>query len=236
MKVGVSMDYIVKIHEFEGPFDLLLELIKKREMNVYDLQIAQITQDYLANIRNLEKQNITLTSDFMEMAAMLLEIKSKILLPKEEEKEDPREELVRQIIDYQVNKETFEKMKQLKSDNEKMAKRQKIEKIKWNKKKTISDLLNQFAKFAMPKKKDGSRLGELTSTLMSFKYTIEDRMAFLQEAVSEGDLEIIPFFLEMKEKEAWIVTFSALLELIKTQELMLFEREDTLYVAKKVLV
>lgn len=99
------MDYKVKLQQFEGPLDLLLFLIKKEEINIYDIPIAQITQQYVEYIRMLEFLNLELAGEFLVMAATLMRIKARMLLParpdEAEEEVDPRAELVQQLLEYQ---------------------------------------------------------------------------------------------------------------------------------------
>lgn len=105
------MSYQVKLNVFEGPFDLLVYLIETAEMNIYDIQIAQITDQYLSYVRQLKQTDVAAAGEFMVLAAALIEIKSKMLLPrpqKEEEKgfeEDPRNELVQRLLEYKRFKE-----------------------------------------------------------------------------------------------------------------------------------
>jgi len=101
------MTYQVRIESFEGPLDLLLHLIKKHEMDIYDIPIAEITSQYLATLEKMKELNLDVAGDFLVMAATLLHIKSKMLLPQpvdeemEEEEGDPRAELVRRLLEYQ---------------------------------------------------------------------------------------------------------------------------------------
>ena len=95
------MDIEFKIHDFEGPLDLLLHLIKESKMDIMDIQIEDITEQYVAFIRSQQKLNLDVSSEYLVMAAELIEIKSRMLLPvnketEDEEEEDPREELVKQ--------------------------------------------------------------------------------------------------------------------------------------------
>jgi len=103
------MDYKVKIEQFEGPLDLLLYLIKKDEINIYDIPIAKITQQYLDYIRVLELLNLELAGEFLVMASTLMRIKARMLLPSQggeiEEEDDPRRELIQQLLEYQKFKE-----------------------------------------------------------------------------------------------------------------------------------
>ena len=97
----------IKLQNFEGPFDLLLHLIKKNKMNIYDIKIYDITNQYIEYLKSMKEMDLELTSEFIVMAATLLEIKSKMLLPKpkiEEEEEDPRKFLMEKLIEYKKYK------------------------------------------------------------------------------------------------------------------------------------
>lgn len=106
-----GVPYEIKIENFEGPLDLLLHLIKKNEMDIYDIEIARITDQYLAYIDAMKSLNLDVAGEFLLMAATLTHIKSRLLLPSaeeeeaEEEEEDPRAELVRRLLEYQKYKE-----------------------------------------------------------------------------------------------------------------------------------
>jgi segregation and condensation protein A len=103
--------YAIQLENFEGPLDLLLHLIKKNEMDIYDIPMAAITDQYLAFLDTMKTLNLDLAGEFLLMAATLLHIKSKLLLPKiveeelEDEEDDPRAELVRRLLEYQKYKE-----------------------------------------------------------------------------------------------------------------------------------
>lgn len=96
----------VKIQVFEGPLDLLLHLIEKNKLNIYDIPIVEITDQYISYVEQMEDENLDVVSEFLIMAATLIEIKSRMLLPKEEveEEEDPREELVQRLLEYKIYK------------------------------------------------------------------------------------------------------------------------------------
>ncbi len=108
------MAYEIKIENFEGPLDLLLHLIKKNEMDIYDIQVAAITEQYLAVLDSMKSLNLDVAGEFLLMAATLLHIKSKMLLPvhddeeADEEEIDPRAELVRRLLEYQKYKDAGE--------------------------------------------------------------------------------------------------------------------------------
>ena len=115
------MGYLVKLEIFEGPFDLLLSLIDKAEIDIMDIPIAQITEDYLDYLRQMQELDLVVSGDFLVMAATLLQIKAKMLLPKKppldpdsvgEEEADPREELVRKLLEYKFYKEVAQILKE----------------------------------------------------------------------------------------------------------------------------
>ena len=102
------MDMNVKLEVFEGPLDLLLHLLDKNKVNIYDIPIVEITEQYLEFVRNMETKDLNVMSEFLVMAATLLEIKAKMLLPVEVDEEgegiDPREELVQKLLEYKMYK------------------------------------------------------------------------------------------------------------------------------------
>ncbi len=111
------MKLSVKLDTFEGPLDLLLHLIDKNKVSIYDIPIAQITDQYMEYVRQMEKEDLDLVSDFLVMAATLLSIKAKMLLPAEKDEEgeeiDPREELVARLVEYKLYKSMAQELKDL---------------------------------------------------------------------------------------------------------------------------
>ena len=105
---GNDMGIPVKLQVFEGPLDLLLHLIDKNKIDIYDIPIVEITNQYMEYIKAMEKEDLNVMSEFVVMAATLLDIKCKMLLPKEVnedgEEEDPRQELVEQLLEYKMYK------------------------------------------------------------------------------------------------------------------------------------
>lgn len=106
--------YSIKINNFEGPLDLLCHLIDKNKMDIYDINISEITDQYIEYINKMEKMNLEITSEFLVMASTLLYLKSKHLLPKEQDNEEEitEEELIRRIIEYKKYKEITKKLKE----------------------------------------------------------------------------------------------------------------------------
>lgn len=118
------MSIPVKLEAFEGPLDLLLHLIDKNKVNIYDIPIALITEQYVEYIRMMDEKNLDIMSEFLVMAATLINIKSKMLLPKEEketeEEEDPRQELVERLLEYKMYKYMSYELKDKQIDAAKM--------------------------------------------------------------------------------------------------------------------
>ena len=110
----------VKLEAFEGPLDLLLHLIDKNKVNIYDIPIVEITAQYMEYIHEMQRQDLNVMSEFLLMAATLLAIKSKMLLPKEineeGEEEDPRQELVEQLLEYKLYKYMSYELRDMQAD------------------------------------------------------------------------------------------------------------------------
>ncbi len=116
MESALANAYTIKINNFEGPFDLLFHLIEKNRMSIYDIQISEITDQYMDYLYAMQQLDLEIASEFLVMAATLLHIKSRMLLPekkeKEEEEEDPREELVQKLLKFKKYKEFSEFLKE----------------------------------------------------------------------------------------------------------------------------
>lgn len=123
-ETGEIMELSYKLKDFEGPLDLLLHLIEKNKINIYDIPIVLITEQYLDFVSHMEKQDLDLVSEFLVMAATLIDIKSKMLLPAEEEEEedegDPRAELVRRLLEYKMYKYMARELETREEDAEKL--------------------------------------------------------------------------------------------------------------------
>lgn len=204
-------------------------------MKIHDLHISQITNDFIANLKEMQNQNIEVSSDFMVMASMLLEIKSKMLLPLEKEKGDPREQLVQQLMDYQEYKGSIEKLHVLKQMEQMLFKRQRIEKVKIKKMGNIKDIIKSYQSIMEQKfSQKHTPLDDLTLALSNFKFTMEDRLESLKNELSLKRIDVSLFFEDMREKEEVVVTFGALLELVKIQYIDIqIENDDRVYIVKR---
>ena len=212
-----GMEYKVRLEEFEGPLDLLLFLIKKQEINIYDIPISKITEQYLAYITVLEFLNLELAGEFLVMAATLMRIKARLLLPREtadeEDIEDPRSELVQQLLEYQ-------KFKQAASDLEAMEYQRRLlfvrPELEWEGAEPPEETDYNLFDLIIALKQVLDRAEERPMEIQVEEVTIEEKMEYLRERIEPG--KRVPFaslFEEGADAMEIIVTFLALLELLR---------------------
>lgn len=221
----------VKIDSFEGPLDLLLHLIQKAEVDIYDISVSEITTQYVDYIHEMQQMELEIASEFLVMAATLLAIKSKMLLPKKEElfdplldmeEMDPREELILRLIEYKKYKELAFQLREKEvarsqiytrpADNLSMF----IEQEEPNPVANISlfDLLEAF--------QDVIRVKEQApmTKVERDELSIDTRMLEIKELITlKGKITFVQLFEKGWSKDGLIVTFLALLELMKKKEI-----------------
>ena len=226
------MDMTVKLQVFEGPLDLLLHLLEKNKVNIYDIPIVEITAQYMEYIAEMKRQDLDVLSEFLVMAATLIDIKSRMLLPSdpdsEEEQEDPRAELVQQLLEYKMYKCMAYELKDRQMDAQRvMFKEPTIpdEVLAYEEPLDIEELvsdvtlakLNDIFKNIMKKQKDKidplrSKFGKIEKEEVS----LEDKMAYLEEYAKTHEHFSFRGLLEAQSsKVEIIVTFLAILELMK---------------------
>ena len=227
------MSYEIKIPQFEGPFDLLLFFIERDEIDIYDIPIADITQDFLQYIQQAKELNIELASEFILVAATLMHIKARMLIPRKELDEegneiDPRQELIEKLIEYKHYKEASTSLSEMEEERAKMFSRGYAS-------KEISDIANkiqvesELASLSMyklltvfEKVMDRHKKANEAAThlIYHFPYTIEDQKTFLMQTVKkEVKASFESIFLACKDRLQAIFTFLALLELIQQKAL-----------------
>jgi segregation and condensation protein A len=235
------MNYKIKLELFEGPLDLLLYLVKKDHLNIYDIPIAKVTEQYLQYINLMQLLDLNIAGEFLVMAATLMQIKSKMLLPaeegkgEEEEQEDPREELVRRLLEYEKFKEIAENLRQKETDQREVFKRPKAETDKKEAKgeevyfeASIFDLINAFSKAVKDIPKD------VFYEVVKDQFTVEQAThEILHLLLVKSEVKLSELFARAKNKLDIIVTFLAVLELIRMKEIIarqnaLFEEIDIL--------
>jgi len=230
MQPPTSM-YKIKLPIFEGPFDLLLYLIRKHEIDIYDIPIAQITRQYLEYLELIQLLDLEIAGEFIEMVATLMLIKARMLLPRpedlsDEELDDPRRELVMQLLEYKRYKEAAENLQEFQEDQRKLFPRH-TEQIRkafdrpeeeedFQIDATLFDLLTAF-------KRALDNMPKITvHQVKVIKITIEDQVKFL---ISQFDLRpgkgkkkhilFSDLYKHLKNKITLIVTFMAILDLIR---------------------
>jgi segregation and condensation protein A len=230
----MASPYKINIPLFEGPLDLLLDLIKMQEMNIHDIQISKITSQYLDYLHQLEVQNIDVSAEFIYMAATLIYIKSKMLLPPdplasaEEQSTDPREELVQRLIEH----EKFKNAAQL------LYQKQQIEEHVWSRPDkslyhdegtegelvvSLVDLVRVFQQ-VLERKKEVVRI-ELTHDV----FTVAQMIAQLRSQILSSEtstVSLIQFFEACPSRHAMIVAFLAVLEMVKLQAVLLTQENQ----------
>lgn len=227
--MGIS----VKLEAFEGPLDLLLHLIDKNKVNIYDIPIADITEQYMEYVRKMQEENLDIVSEFLVMAATLLDIKCRMLLPKEVDEEgneeDPRAELVEQLLEYKLFKAMAEELKGQQLDALKTYYRKPdipeevsgyTPPVDLNEVVGDVNLIKLNAIFAdvMKRKEDKvdpvrSKFGKIEKEEVTMSEKLVDIKAFMMEHKSFGFRELL---MKGTSKVAVIVTFLVVLELMKT--------------------
>ncbi|MBM3249360.1 MAG: hypothetical protein FJZ09_00730 [Candidatus Omnitrophica bacterium] len=228
------MNYKIKLEIFEGPLDLLLYLVKKDHLNIYDIPIAKVTDQYLQYLNLMQMLDLNIAGEFLVMAATLMQIKSKMLLPAEpslnpeEEQQDPREELVRRLLEYEKFKEIAEELHKREIDQREVFKRPKVElakEITEGKEEkyfeaSIFDLINAFSRALkdIPK--------ETFYEVIKDEFTVEEKVHdLLHLLLVAPSVKLSELFGKAKNKLEVIVTFLAILELIRMKEIVCFQKE-----------
>lgn len=237
-----NMHYNVKIDAFEGPLDLLLHLINRLEIDIYDIPVAKITEQYLLYIHTMKELQLDLASEYLVMAATLLAIKSKMLLPKHEEtidedfsfeiEEDPRDELVERLIEYRKYKEAANDLKHMEterglmftkppSDLSDYSDEVKIEKSALD--VSLYDMLGALQKLLRRKKLQRPLSTKITRQEIPIEQRMDEIINELRK--SKGRKSFFDLF-PSGEKDHIVVTFLALLELMKRSEIIVEQESN----------
>ncbi len=236
------MDMTVKLQVFEGPLDLLLHLLDKNKVNIYDIPIVEITNQYMEYIAEMKRRDLNILSEFLVMAATLIDIKSKMLLPatgeEDEEEEDPRNELVQQLLEYKMYKCMAYELKDRQMDASRvMFKEPTIpeEVLAYEEpidmEELISDVtlakLNEIFKSIMKKQVDKidpirSKYGKIEKEEVS----MEEKMVYLENyALNHKHFSFRNLLESQSSKVEIIVTFLAILELMKVGKIFISQEE-----------
>ena len=219
------MHYVTKINEFEGPLDLLLHLIKKSNIDIYDISLSDITDQYLEYIHQMEELNLDIASEYLVMATELLEYKSRSLLPKkiedDKEEEDPKEELIKRLVDYKKYKEITSEFKKLEDIRSEIYTKtpsninEYDEKVINNSELSVNDLISAFKKFIDRKEYEKPLNTKITTKELS----VSDRIITIKEILkTKNEVNFIDLFDKLT-KDYVVVTFLSILEMSKNKEI-----------------
>ena len=234
--------YAIKLDIFEGPLDLLLHLIQQNEMDITDVSIAEITEQYLEYLNLMEMLDLDVASEFLVMAATLLHLKSQIILPSTSSEESytfkDREELVRQLLEYKQFKEAAQTLDYYATNHEKVYGRSvdlhaDVEDLREVQiKATLFDLLSAFQYVT---ERDFA-IDEHYEEIQEEEITVEEKMEFLERRLNAGEqIRFDELFSEFASKLERIVTFLAILELIRLQRIVAVQSGhfDNIYIVKQ---
>ena len=217
----------IKIGEFAGPLDLLLYVIKQEQANIFDIPIAKITQKYLEYIQIMKKLDIAVAADFLVMAATLIEIKSRMLLPRdpkaetEEEFEDPRQELVDRLLEYEKFKSAAGMLYERSTVEQAIFTRGPIESDENNAEvdASVFDLLTVFQKIA------ARHIDEVKMEIEREEISLADMIKSLKQRIFDfGEVNLLQFFEEMRSKRELVTAFIAVLEIVRTEGIRLLQK------------
>ena len=221
-------DVKIVLGEFDGPLDLLLHLIRQEQVNIYDIPVARITDEYLRYLRLMQEMDIAVAGDFLVMAATLIELKTKMLLPRdpfataEEEEEDPRLDLVNQLLEYQKYKAAAQMLWSRATVERAIFKRAELETDKSNPEVAVGvfDLLRVFNEILARHKEEV--LLEIERDEMSMTEMLE---MLRNMVLSAGELNLRVFFERARSRRELVLAFLSVLELVRTTEVRLFQRQ-----------
>jgi segregation and condensation protein A len=226
------MNYKFQLENFEGPLDLLLYLIKKDEVSIYDIPVAQITEQYLQYIEIMKMLDLDGIGDFLVMAATLLQIKSRMLLPPDptqaDEVVDPRADLVRRLEEYQRIKEAAEQLRIRMEQRQDLFARKvdmgSIEEMKEDAKEVyfeanLFDLVTSLTKALQAKPDKGHY------EVRREEYTVEDKITLIQHILMDRpSILLTEIFEQAHDKMEVIVTFIAVLELCRQKKVLVVQK------------
>ena len=225
------MHYEVNIDEFSGPLDLLLHLIKKDNIDIYDISLEKITNEYLDYIKKMEEMNLDIASEYLVMASELIEYKSRSLLRQKDEEEieqDPKEELIKRLVDYKKYKEvteTFRNLENLRSDIYTKTPSnisEYDESLKNDGLVSVDDLMEAFKKFLSRKEYEKPLNTKVTTKELS----VSDRIIRIRDILkNKKEVNFIELFDDFSKKYV-VVTFLSILEMSKNNEIVIMQENN----------
>ncbi|MFR5756938.1 MAG: segregation/condensation protein A [Lachnospiraceae bacterium] len=225
----MSDKYVVTIDNFDGPLDLLLHLIKEQDIDIYDIKIEDITKQYLDYIRHMKELNLEIASEYLVMASELIEMKSKMLLPKKKEKEDddyeedPRELLIERLLAYKRYKEVTSEFKDLELTRKMVFTREPdnlnryVKEDENSEELGVADLIDAFNNLLKRKELDRPIATKITKKELSVTEKVNKIKNILRNKKKINFEDIF----EVSTKEEVIISFLSVLEMVKKDEILL---------------
>lgn len=227
--MNISDKYVVTIDNFDGPLDLLLHLIKEQDIDIYDIKIEDITKQYLDYIRHMKELNLEIASEYLVMASELIEMKSKMLLPKKKEKEDddyeedPRELLIERLLAYKRYKEVTSEFKDLELTRKMVFTREPdnlnryVKEDENSEELGVTDLIDAFNNLLKRKELDRPIATKITKKELSVTEKVNKIKNILRNKKKINFEDIF----EVSTKEEVIISFLSVLEMVKKDEILL---------------
>ena len=229
------MNYTIEINNFEGPLDLLLHLIKKAELDICEISIVEITKQYLDYINLMESMNLNIASEYLTMAAELIEIKSSILLPKkkidneDDYEEDPKENLINRLIEYEKYKEISEVLKKYEQDRKELYTKKPTDLEIYNtvtneisENFDLNDLMSALNKMLDRKKLDKP----LNTKITNREYSSTERSNQIKNILkNKKQVEFTDLF-DIYSKDYIVITFLSILTMARHQELSITQDKN----------
>jgi len=220
-------DLKIVMGDFDGPLDLLLHLIRQEQVNIYDIPVARIADEYLRYLQAMQELDIAVAGDFLVMAATLIELKTKMLLPRDpfaaaEEQDDPRKDLIDQLLEYQKYKAAAQMLWSRATVERAVFKRSEIETDKNNPEVTVGlfDLLKVFQEILSRHKE------EVMMEIGREEISMSEMLERLRNMVmSAGELNLRVFFERARSRRELVVAFLSVLELVRTTEIKLIQEQ-----------
>lgn len=223
------MKYTITIDKFEGPLDLLLHLIKEEDIDIYDIKIEEVTKQYLDYIKAMKDMNLSVASEYLVMASELIEMKSKMLLPKRQEmdedsyEEDPREVLIERLLAYKKYKEITSEFKELELTRKLVFTKEPENLSHYAKEETnkdelgLSDLIEAFNLLMQKKELDKPLATKITKKELS----VAEKVVKIRNILKQKKKVNFEELFEVATKEEVIVNFLSILEMVKKNEIIL---------------
>ena len=228
------MEYKVTIDNFDGPLDLLLHLIKKMDIDIYDISVEEITKQYLDYINAMKELNLDVASEYLVMASELVEMKSAMLLPQKTLEEDeylenPREQLINRLIEYKKYQELVPDFKTLESLRKQEYTRDPSDLKEFKKEEstidddlTIDDLMNAFQEFLKRKQLEKP----LSTKITKKEYSVKKRNKQIRKILQEKKKISFDELFDVLTKDYIVVTFLSILDLAKKQDLYIKQEDN----------